>query len=413
MPTVTSVAAAIGPDPGLVGLWRFNDNALDSSVNANHGTVYGASYVTSQMGKALSFDGSDYVIVPDSSSLEPNRITVEAWVKSTGTPGTYRYIVSKYLPNKPGSYSSYGLYTGSSGGLRFYVGLSSGWVASPDAGTGVWNGNWRHVAGTYDGSAVKLYVDGVQVMGAGSTTQDIYYHATGDLFIGGYTSTSYFFSGEIDEVRIWSSALSASQLGDITPPTITITTPANGAAYLLNDVVNASWSTSDGGGTGVASESGTVPNGSPIDTATVGSKSFTVNTSDYALNSASATATYNVTYGFIGLLPPYVAPPKAFKMGSSIPLKWQYTDSAGNVVDSSAANPQVIINPVTLGDGVPVEGAPITVEDPGASGVRYDSLTMTWQSNWQTKGLSAGIYNIRVTRGQTEQTNGPFPIQLR
>ena len=158
----------------LVALWHFDENsgttAYDSTENINDGTISGASWVDGKLGKSLSFDGNDYVMVPDSSLLEPDRITVEAWVKSSGTPGNYKYIVSKYLPTRPGSYSSYGLYTGSSSGLRFYIGYTSSWVASPDAGVGVWDGTWHHVAGTYDGSAVKLYVDGDPVAGAGSTT---------------------------------------------------------------------------------------------------------------------------------------------------------------------------------------------------------------------------------------------------
>ena len=201
----------------LVALWHFDENsgttAYDSTENYNDGTIYGApSWVDGKLGKALSFDGNDYVMVPDSSLLEPDRITVEAWVKSSGTPGSYKYIVSKYLPTKPGSYSSYGLYTANSGGLRFYIGLSSIGVLSPDAGPGVWDGNWHHVAGTYDGSAVKLYVDGEQVTGTGSTTSDIHYEGTGNLFIGAYTTASLCFSGTIDEVRIWDGALTADEI---------------------------------------------------------------------------------------------------------------------------------------------------------------------------------------------------------
>ena len=192
---------------------------LDSTSNANNGVKKAANEPienTGKIGKAQSFDGAnDYVTVADSSSLEPNTITVEAWVKRLGSPGTYRYIVSKYLPDKVGNYTSYALYTGSSGGLRFYIGYSTNWVASPDAGTSVWDGNWHHVAGTFDGSAVKLYVDGVQVDGSTSTVQSIYYYGTGNLFIGAYTSTGYFFSGTIDEVRISNKARSAGWIKTI------------------------------------------------------------------------------------------------------------------------------------------------------------------------------------------------------
>jgi hypothetical protein len=121
--------------------------------------------------------------------------------------------------------------------------------------------------------------------------------------------------------------------------------------------------------------------------------------------------TPSTTYGFNGLLPPYLAPPKAFKAGSSIPLKWQYTNTTGTAVDSPAAAPVVKIQPA--GQGGQPDGDPITLNDPGSSGLRYDTLTYTWQWNWQTKGLSAGLYNIYIYCGQTGQTQGPFPIQLK
>ena len=115
-------------------------------------------------------------------------------------------------------------------------------------------------------------------------------------------------------------------------------------------------------------------------------------------------------YGFEGLLPPYAPPDeKAFKLGSTIPLKWQYTDSDGNVVDSADANPTVGF--VYMGAG----GGTGTLEEedaPGASGLRYDDLTMTWQFNWQTKGRLVGTYEITITSGQAESSD-IFPIALR
>ena len=322
----------------LVGLWRFNGDANDSSDNGLNGTFSssGASLVVDGFEQALNVDGTGWVQVPDSSLLEPSEITVEAWVKRLGSPGSAKYIVSKYLPDRHGSYSSYGLYTGS-GGLRFYIGYATSWIGSPQApALVVWDGDWHHVAGTFDGDQIKLYLDGVQVDGATSTIQDIYYYdGISDLFIGSYYNGSWLaFSGRIDEVRIWNTALTADQL--------------------------------------ILYES------------------------------------------FSGLLAPYKEPPKAFKIGSSIPLKWQYTDSFGTPVDSSAANPSVEIKSVEEPNGEPIEGALIEVDDPGSSGLRYDSDTKTWHFNWQTKDCGeAGLYYIWIINDWTGQTFGPFRIQLR
>ena len=320
----------------LVGLWSFDEGSeattvADSSGNGNTGDISGATPgEAGNFGNALSFDGSgDYVEVSDSASLKPSNVTVECWVKGS-TIKSYQYIVAKYYV---GDRASYGLYTGSSGGLFFYV-SDGGYSLSNDAGTGVWNDEWHHIAGTYDGLTLKLYVDGNEV-GTGKPVTKIIGYNTNNLFVGSY-GTGYYFTGTIDEVRIWNTAL--------TPGTI----------------------------------------------------------EDHAEG----------IYGFLGLQPPYAAPPKAFKIGSSIPLKWQYTDSSGEVFDSIDANPKVKCQFAGGGNG---DGDLISPEDPGSSGLRYNSETKTWQFNWQTKGLITGIgeYNIWIASNLTGQVNGPFLIELR
>ena len=112
--------------------------------------------------------GYGYVQVTNSSLLEPVNVTVDAWVRADGTPGQFRYIVAK--GGKGCVAASYGLYTGSDSELQFYVfDGNSTYAVSPSAtaagGVDVWDGGWHHVAGTYDGANVRLYVDGVEVGG--------------------------------------------------------------------------------------------------------------------------------------------------------------------------------------------------------------------------------------------------------
>ena len=75
-----------------------------------------------------------------------------------------------------------------------------------------------------------------------------------------------------------------------TPPTVVITTPPNGATYLLNAAVAANYACTDGLA-GIASCAGPVANGANINTASVGGKSFAVNATDQAGNAASLTHT--------------------------------------------------------------------------------------------------------------------------
>jgi hypothetical protein len=140
--------------------------------------------------------------------LEPAHITVEAWVKRSGSPGSWRYIVGKYLL---GAWGSYGLYSGDGGGLSFYIGSSSYFVLSPVVSpSDIWDGQWHHVVGTYDGSKVRLYLDGAEV-GAGTPTTISIYYTEGDLSIGRY-GTSWYYSGLIDEVVIYDRALSPEEI---------------------------------------------------------------------------------------------------------------------------------------------------------------------------------------------------------
>ena len=119
---------------------------------------------------ALHFNGNDFLTVPDAPSLDSQQVTVGAIVRAGSSPGIYRYVAAKgaiqcFNP-------SYGLYTGTSGGLSFYVSDGpNSYTLSPDAGTGIWDGQWHVVVGTFDGSNVRLYVDGRQVgSGTPSTT---------------------------------------------------------------------------------------------------------------------------------------------------------------------------------------------------------------------------------------------------
>jgi hypothetical protein len=98
-------------------------------------------------------------------------------------------------------------------------------------------------------------------------------------------------------VAHWLSGLlgPATPPADATKPTITLTTPADGATYSLNQAVNADYSCEDeAGGSGLKSCQGTVANGSAVDTASTGSKTFTVTATDNAGNQGSVTYTYSV-----------------------------------------------------------------------------------------------------------------------
>jgi hypothetical protein len=222
------IAAPASADTSLVGWWHFNEGAgtatADASAFGNNGAASGAAqWVPGVWGTGLSFDGSTArVQMPDSSSLEPqSAVSATAWVKASGPPGAFKYIIAKGA--SACLTASYGLYTGPGGGLMFYIAGSDGvsYTRSPDAGSGVWDGNWHFVAGTYDGSAVHLYVDGHEIGSGTPASGSIGYGLpdTNDLFVGHYAGCGGLdFPGTIDEPQVWTRALSLSDVLGVMHP---------------------------------------------------------------------------------------------------------------------------------------------------------------------------------------------------
>jgi len=218
-------AAASAAPTDLGAYWSLNESkgavATDASNNHNHGAISGATRIGGRFSRALRFDGvDDQVLIPRSSSLEPAAITVEGWVHGGASPGSFRHIVAQGA--NLCDVASYGLYTGIGGGLAFYVsaGSAASFAVSPAAPASVWDGAWHHVAGTYDGASVRLYVDGAEV-GTGTpsnlaiayglpTSQDGLLGAFGGGPCPGGTTLNY--GGDLDEPRTWRRALSAEEL---------------------------------------------------------------------------------------------------------------------------------------------------------------------------------------------------------
>src|SRR5262249_19679228 len=204
-----SFLATFQPGPaGLVAAYAFEEgsgtNAIDASGNDNKGVLAGATRTTSgKIGSALVFDGTSAMVnIAQSPSLDlSTAMTLEAWVYPT-TLGGWRDII--YRAN-----DSY--YLSGSGGGEPAVGATFAGTNSNLFGPGALPLNaWSHVAATYDGATVRLYVGGNQVASrsqTGSIPASSY-----PLTLGGDPVYSQFWAGSIDEVRVYNRALSAAEI---------------------------------------------------------------------------------------------------------------------------------------------------------------------------------------------------------
>jgi len=171
---------------------------------------------------------------------------------------------------------------------------------------------------------------------------------------------------------------------DKTAPAVAIAVPADGATFTLNQQVFASYSCNDAGGSGLKSCVGSVPNGSPLDTSSYGTKTFTLTAEDNAGNKTIKTVTYNVFFNFSGFFPPVDNWPKMNKRnaGSNVPVKFSLGGNQGlDIFAPGYPKSQEIPcnNP-----NVEVAGTDPT-SSPGGSGLTYEPGSDQYHYNWKTE----------------------------
>jgi len=241
MATVVAVVAgsvAAGPavaadGADLLGQWRFDEAAGQVAVDDGPQRLDGRLGVTDgddasdpvriagASGGAVRFDGDSVVRLPDSSGLAVQTLTAEAVVRADGSPGAFRYLVSR--GGNGCVAGSYGLYTGAEGGIALYVFDGSRYVVSAmSRPADVWNGSWHHVAGTFDGRALRLFLDGRPVGEPMDAPLRIDYATTSlHASFGQYAGDcNLSFSGDLDLVRLWSGVRSDAAIGETATSTV-------------------------------------------------------------------------------------------------------------------------------------------------------------------------------------------------
>lgn len=155
---------------------------------------------------AVTFSGQgEHITVADAADLRPAQLTVEAWLKPDPTIGAYSPALMKSTTANTWN-DGYGLQMNSDGTqISFFVNnYSSGSIS-----VALTKGSWSHVAGTYDGATLKLYLNGELAASRAYTTPIT--HSTAPLWIGAGPG-SYAWKGDADDVRVWNVVRSATQI---------------------------------------------------------------------------------------------------------------------------------------------------------------------------------------------------------
>jgi hypothetical protein len=237
----------------LVAAYSFNEGAGstvgDASGTGNAGTINGATWTTAgRFGNALSFNGtSSFVTVPDSPALRLTAgVTLEAWVNPSTVTPAWRPVIFK------GDLDYWMQPTTAGGPPNGGVTIAGGSWHDTYATSVLPINTWTHLALTYDGSALRLYVNGSQV--SSSSVTGTIRTSSNPLEIGADTIFySHYFAGLIDEIRVYNRALSLAEIqndmntplaggasSDTTAPTVSLTAPASGATVTGTVSVTAS-----------------------------------------------------------------------------------------------------------------------------------------------------------------------------
>ncbi|KKR82378.1 MAG: hypothetical protein UU73_C0007G0018 [Candidatus Daviesbacteria bacterium GW2011_GWA1_41_61] len=222
-----------------VGWWKMDECqgtvANDSSGNSNTGTITATSTLgtcttsstfwggsggtgAGKRNYAPTFNGTgDYISVSNNSSLNPTNFTISTWIKPT-TVST-DYIVSKqdYASNQTYGYS---FYINSSSKLQLRLGNQlNQWRDAADTGASIGTGSWIYVSVSWDGTNASFYQNGILTSTIAPNNSGAMVNSSNTLNIGRWWTTFdggiNYFNGQIDDVKIFNYALTATQVKDI------------------------------------------------------------------------------------------------------------------------------------------------------------------------------------------------------
>jgi hypothetical protein len=195
----------------LVGHWKLDGNANDSSVYANHGAAEGSyEWVAGHDNQAAKFT-SGRILVPDAPQLKPPaQVSATTWMYYSGYTGDAARVVVKGRNDM----ESYCIEAGGEDNISFYVGDTNGtrYFASSDEGD-IYPDEWQHLAGTYDAATVKCYVN-AQVVATESAAAIPLSQDSNGLAIANKADDDNDkpLSGTVDDVRVYNRALTAAEV---------------------------------------------------------------------------------------------------------------------------------------------------------------------------------------------------------
>jgi len=193
---------------------EYGQGAVNNTIGWGQGAKEGSSFSNL---KSIALDGVDDYVESNFNADNYSSLSVSGWIKATNPQADFNVIVSNHYRNDTAPYFQFVFRIDSNGKLQFRIGNSSNVIFSIISTTTIRDNSWHHFTGTYNGVNLKIYIDGT-LENTSSANGNLY--ATGNkTSIGSYIDvtsgsevTSSNFLGNIDEVAVFNSELSASDV---------------------------------------------------------------------------------------------------------------------------------------------------------------------------------------------------------
>jgi hypothetical protein len=268
----------------LVSYWKLDEGTgetiFDSATDRSATLLNGATWTTGRIGAAVTMDGADDYIALPRIDVTGSAMTLSAWVRNTSFPtGADQRFISKVFDSLDSrTYWSLGQTNDGHNRLEFRLTAGGETTTLIAAAGDLPVDTWYHAAATYDGTTMRLYLNATEV-GSLEKTGSISAARNASVEIGRSPDRSNYLRGAIDEVGIYSSALTPDEItalwvlqsssnqplslsGSATrtvttgsstplnqPPSVSLTSPATGATFIAQALITLSATASDADGT--------------------------------------------------------------------------------------------------------------------------------------------------------------------
>ena len=200
-------------DPANIRSYPGSGTTVTDLIGTNNGTLVNSPQFNSDNAGIWTFDGNDEYIDFGTSLNFTSKISIGGWFKTSGTSNN-TYIISKHITGLSQPYFVYGVYVDSSSKLVFRIGTSIAYLITST--TSIEDNAWHYFTGVYNGTNIKLYIDGASdatpVSATGTLDQTSKKTTIGVVISGDDGSINNEYDGKISLTHFYNHALSAQEV---------------------------------------------------------------------------------------------------------------------------------------------------------------------------------------------------------